>query len=364
MDIKAFQSVLERALSAKMRVAKSRDDAVQRRVDAWYDLKIGHKSWPLAIEQKSSPGPAPAQIKAHQRALQSAFPDVIPILAVPRLSRRERKVLRTAGVNFVDLSGNIAIRSEDLVAAIEGADVSWKDTHRKSRRNPFSKKASMVARTLLEHPSRPWGVREISDEGSISVGYTSEVLQTLVKDGYVAEAAEGFRLSDPVSLLKDWSAAYRWEDNEIHSYVAAFGKHELTVGTFHALRSAGARCLLTLLSAVDREFSFVEHDQVHIYVDKFSNAAKNSIRSRLHAEPVARGGNLHIMRPYYGDAVWYGSVGVNEIGSVSDIQLFLDLIHYPVRGAEAAELLLRKRIAPRLGLNRDQVRSLREGVGL
>jgi hypothetical protein len=49
---------------------------------------------------------------------------------------------------------------------------------------------------------------------------------------------------------------------------------------------------------------------------------------------------------------------------VSDVQLFLDLIHYPVRGPEAADALLTKRLGPRLGLSAPQLRALRDAVGL
>lgn len=50
--------------------------------------------------------------------------------------------------------------------------------------------------------------------------------------------------------------------------------------------------------------------------------------------------------------------------SVSDVQLFLDLIHYPVRGPEAAAALLKQQLGARLELSREQVRTLREGLGL
>jgi hypothetical protein len=273
-------------------------------------------------------------------------------------------LLRHAGVNFVDLSGNVSIRAKGLVASLEGVDLAVEDAPRRSHRNPFSKKASRVARFLLASPSRAWRVRDISREGSISVGYASEVLQALVAKGYVADGSEGFRLIDPVSLLIDWSAAYRWEDNRIRSYAAAFSTRELELEAFHALDSAGARCLVTLLAAVDRFVPYVQHDQLHLYVDGFTSAAQDAVRSRLHPEPVSHGGNLHLMEPYYGDAVWYGAVRHEVVDSVSDVQLFLDLLHYPVRGAEAADVLLRKHLAPRSGLKRAQVSRLREGVGL
>jgi hypothetical protein len=71
-----------------------------------------------------------------------------------------------------------------------------------------------------------------------------------------------------------------------------------------------------------------------------------------------------VVEPYYGDAAWYGAEHVDGMSYVSDVQLFLDLIHYPVRGPEAADALLTKRLGPRLGLSAPQLRALRDAVGL
>jgi hypothetical protein len=364
MDPESFERVLERTLEAELRSTEPRDGGAADFVDGWYDLIISDRHWTVALECKSSPGQAPDQIAARQGALQAKWPNVVTVLAVPRLSRREREMLRDKEVNFVDLSGNASIRGAGLVVDLEGVDRRADHAPRRSGRNPFSKKASLVARVLLAAPARDWRVRDISEEGSLSVGYTSEVLRSLVDRGYVAEKPEGFSLVDPVSLLREWSSAYRWEDNKVRSYVAPFGKEELTAKAIHALESAGARCLLALLSAMDRFVPYVQHDQLHVYVSKFANPAQQAVRGRLHAESVSRGGNLHIMEPYYGKAAWYGSVRQNAFECVSDVQLFLDLVHYPVRGPEAAEVLLRKHIAPRLGLSHEQARTLAEGVGL
>jgi hypothetical protein len=49
-----------------------------------------------------------------------------------------------------------------------------------------------------------------------------------------------------------------------------------------------------------------------------------------------------LIEPYYGPAARYGAVSIDSVWIVSDVQLFLDLVHYPVRGPEAASALLRR----------------------
>jgi hypothetical protein len=355
-----FQQVVENALDCKVTASVRR--GADSSADTWFDVHAGGDTWQLALEHKTSPGRAVGRIRAQQDELRARWPKAVPILAVPRLSRKERQALRDHGVNHMDLAGHVWIRSPGLLVQTEGAPAPL---HRPSKgRNPFSKKASLVSRVLLEHPSVRWRVRELADEASLSLGYASEILQSLVERGYAAETPAGYGLEDPVALLKDWAGSYRWEDNRIHSFVVPLGKAQLVTQACEVLRKEGEGCLLTLLSAVDRLMGLVEHDQVHVYVRELTRDAAVALRSHLHAESVQRGGNLHVVEPYYGDAAWYGAEHVDGMSYVSDVQLFLDLIHYPVRGPEAADALLTKRLGPRLGLSAPQLRALRDAVGL
>ena len=355
-----FQAILESALDCRVRAAGNEPN---RDVDAWLEMHIERDVWRLAVEQKAATGSSLAEVRARHDDLRARQPDVVPILAVPRLSKRERQALRDHHINHMDRAGNIWIRGPGLVVRTEGARPPATQRPTKGR-NPFSKKASLVARVLLAHPSDAWRVRDLADEASLSVGYASEVLRSLVERGYAADTPDGFRLENPVALLMEWAGVYRWDDNEVHSFVVSLGKAELSEKVCGLLRHRGVDFLFTLLSAADRVAKYVDHDQVHLYASSLTRELADALRSELYAEPVERGGNLHILKPYYGDAVWYGAEEMDREPSVSDVQLFLDLVHYPVRGPEAAGALLKQRLGARLKLSREQVHTLREGLGL
>jgi hypothetical protein len=55
-----------------------------------------------------------------------------------------------------------------------------------------------------------------------------------------------------------------------------------------------------------------------------------------------QGANLVLMLPYYKHSVFYDSRIVKKLRVVSDIQLYLDLHGYPIRGLEQAEHLFDK----------------------
>jgi hypothetical protein len=61
---------------------------------------------------------------------------------------------------------------------------------------------------------------------------------------------------------------------------------------------------------------------------------------------VEQGANVILVSPYYRHSVFYDMQKINKLKVVSDIQLYLDLSHYPLRGLEQAEHLYEKRIKP------------------
>lgn len=320
----------------------------------WYEARIGPERRVIIAEVKSAPAKEVDRLKARARRVHRDHPDSVYLVVAPTLSKRAREELRAHHVNHADLRGNIWIHEPGFYVNVEG-DLPSRHVRAGPGPSPFSKKASLVPRTLLELPEQHWGVREMSAETGLAVGYASEVLREMARRGYVVERDGGYGLGDAVRLLQDWSEAYSWGKNEIHSFVAAFGKEELIRLIAKELEPAGDRYALTLLTGSDFVAPHVQHNQVHVYVEE---SARDRIldfaRDRLYAEPVRSGGNLHLLVPYYREAVFHGSRSVEGVPVVSNVQLFLDLVRYPVRGEEAAGALVRKALAPRLGLDREQ----------
>jgi DNA-binding MarR family transcriptional regulator len=364
MDSDAIQRVLELRLDAEVRVVPDGNRAFAKQVDFSYEVLMGEDRRILVVEAKAAVGKAADRLAESQHARRAASPDVVPVVAASRLSAAERADLRAHGVNHMDVRGNIWIRHPGLYVNVEGKLPKTPSRRRRPGPNPFSKKASLVARVLLEDPSRNWGVRELSTEASLSVGYASDVLGRLEDKGYARLEEGRYQLADAAALLRQWCARYRWEDNETYSFVASFEKQELVRAAVAALERAGQEPALTLLSALDRVVPYVSHEQVHMYVADFPPELEEAVREELYAEPVSQGGNLHIQLPYYGEAAFHGCRRAGGVRLVSNVQLFLDLVHYPLRGPEASAVLLRRALGPQLGLTEDAEASLREALGL
>lgn len=282
------------------------------------------------------------------------------LIAAPALSVRVRTELRERRINHVDLSGNVFIREPGWYV--------WLDADRKPppRRlwearpvNPFSKKASLVLRVLLEDPARAWGIREVAAATRLSIGHASDIARELVRRGYARDEEGRILLGNGVAALRDWLGAYHWWKNRVSSFVVPFDYQELGAKLTGAMDAAGVRFALTMLAGADRIAPHVQHGQVHLYVpDAQAAHARQVVQRALFGERVHTGGSLHVMTPYYGDAVFHGVRAVDGMPVVSPVQLFLDLAGFPLRGAEAARMLALGPLRQQLGLDERQIQEL------
>lgn len=283
------------------------------------------------------------------------------LLLAPSLPPRIRERLRAAGINHVDLAGSVFIHEPGFYVSLD-ADrdpPSVLRFHGMRSPNPFSKKASLILRALLEHPSRHWGVRELAGETGLSVGHASGIVRTLVRRGYAAEEGTQLTLRDPVAALRDWMAVYDWTKNARQSFVVPFEHEEVVSRLCGLLETEQATYALTLLAGASFAAPHVQHEQTHVYVaEEDVVRAAELVTTTLYAEPAPTGGNLHLLLPYYREAVFYASRRFGEMTVASPVQLFLDLAEYPLRGAEAARMVARGPLAKQLGLDAAQVRAL------
>ena len=84
------------------------------------------------------------------------------------------------------------------------------------------------------------------------------------------------------------------------------------------------------------------YNEVHIYIQKDEDI--DFFIHRLDLNEADQGANIIFCFPYYKHSIFYGMQKIDSLNIVSDIQLYLDLYKYPIRGMEQAEYLYEKRI--------------------
>lgn len=319
------------------------------------EVAIGHMRLLVKIvEGTSTAGLQDAAELLRQR--QGRHEDAVAILAAPHFSPAKQELLRASNVAFVDYAGNAWISAPGVHVDRRGFANTGKDV--REHRDLFSDKASLVLRTLLK-AELPMGVREIADVVSskgdriqLTPGYVSKVVTELERQGYAARRTEGIVLRHASELLSDWVAACRSRKRpQARAYfIAAPDAESLIPQLADALAALRVDHVFTGhagASLVDRYATF---DVLDVYVQDLDSA--QAALEQLGARRVDRGGNVNLSVPYYRVSAFY-DIQVREtaqasIRVASDIQLYLDLHDYPVRGREQAEHLYERRLRPLL----------------
>lgn len=146
-------------------------------------------------------------------------------------------------------------------------------------------------------------------------------------------------------LLRDWTSAYRGRRRPApQSYsILAPGAEDLLPRVAASFDAAGSDYVFTGhagASLIDRHALF---DVADVYVKDLVDVAP--ALADLGALRVERGGNINISVPYYRASAFYDrQVSKGGMQVASDLQLYLDLYDYPVRGREQAEHLYERRL--------------------
>lgn len=283
-------------------------------------------------------------------AMQHSAHNAPVMLAIPRISPQLHAMLRDKQINHVDLAGTLYLHAPGIRIDVQQR-LFASLIHRPAKQqlvNPFSKRASMVLRVLFEHPAEPLRVTELAAQTGLAAGWASGVADEIVNRGYAKKSAQGIRLADPASALRDWLVAYTWTKNDRVLYVVPYAPDELPRRLGMFFQKPKVEWALTLLSAVQRLVGYVRAEgPVYVYASAEETVLRDALK-KLFAEPSLGEGQFSILTPYYGKAAFFGVQQVNSTPVISDLQLFLDLARFPVRGPEAAEALLRTRLAPKL----------------
>lgn len=328
--------------------------------DMTCDLEIDNRKIRIDVEVKSRWSQA---VIDQLKDLARESEETPWMLVLPKIRRALHERLRERGINHADLVGRLYLHVPGIRIDVDGVTgrplIDQDQTGRERQINPFSKKASLVLRALFEAPREPIRFADLTARTGLASGWVSEVSEALVARGYATSSAHGVRLLDPVSALRDWSAAYDWRRNSRRTFVVPFGYDELADRLSRSFRSQPMDWALTLIAAVQRRVGYVRYEgTIHVYARTADVETLDRALQELYAEESGGDGTLAILEPYYGRAAFYGAEELDGIPVVSDVQLFLDVAHFPVRGAEAAEMLVRKRLAPKLQLQGHEVQGL------
>jgi hypothetical protein len=280
------------------------------------------------------------------KAAAAGMDQAVPVLVAPYLSPERQEICRKEGIGFIDLSGNAYLKFGALY--IERIGFPNRYPVKRQGRSPFSDKASLILRALLKERDRLWGIREMAQEIGLDPGFVSRMAKEIEGRGYAARVSSKLRLRSLDGILDDWVRSYSLKKNRLSGYFCMAANVEDVLDRLRRLEIPGrVRYALSVQAGASLVAPFASFKEVHLYA--MGAEEVEFFEKGLNLNPAERGANLILMKPHYRDSVLFGSRIVAGLRVVSDIQLYLDLHGYPLRGLEQAEHLLRRRIKPELG---------------
>ena len=274
----------------------------------------------------------------------------VPVLAAPYLSPDRQSLCREAGVYFMDLSGNVFIAHGSFY--VERIGLPNKYPEKRQRRYAFSDKASLILREMLKDPKRQWGIRELAEKIGLDPGYVSRMAKSLSESGYAARTGGKLKIRSPKEILDDWVRAYDLKRNEHHRFfILASDVKSILRRLREIYLPHECKYALSVQAGAGLVAPHAVYKEVHLYIS--DQQSIDFFRNALDLKEADQGANLVLMWPYYKHSVFYDSHEVEGLSVVSDIQLYLDLYGYPVRGREQAEHLYDKRLKRLFSGNED-----------
>jgi hypothetical protein len=207
-------------------------------------------------------------------------------------------------------------------------------------KNIFADKASLVLRKMLKDTERRWVVRDFTGPGGVSLGMSQEVLKAMEKKGYIERVKKGPNsyaiLTNKEKLISDWVEEYSFDQNVIDTYYSA---NKNILNKFRKVLKEN-QYALTLHTGANLITSFVRTEEIFIYMNlKEWKKDILDIRQKLDLKELVRGGNIHLIHPFYKNSVFFNTQKIKGYTVVSNLQLYLDLYNFQPRGREQAEHL-------------------------
>ena len=266
---------------------------------------------------------------------------LVPIIIAKYLSPKKREECKKAGVNFLDFSGNVFFRYGEGIH-IERIGFPNKFPELRKGRRPFSDKASLILRAMFKE-EKLWGVRELAKKVNLDASYVSRMFRELERLDYLVKINSKAKLKNKKDVLEDWVHFYDFKKNEEFKYFFLAKEPKEILKKLNNLRIP--KRIIYGLGFHAGAYLVSPHavfNEVHVYVS--NNDSLNFFVENLGLRSVEQGANLVFLFPYYKHSVFYDKRKIENLWIVSDIQLYIDLYKYPLRGIEQAEHLYEKRI--------------------
>lgn len=262
------------------------------------------------------------------------------LLLAPHVRAQQAAVLERAGIDYLDLAGNVHLSAPGLFVHVEGRRPPKAPVSAPGRPQKGWVKTVLALLVRPELIAEPY--RAVAQEAGVSLGTVAACVRDLTIRGILLEDAEGRRVPDRAALLALWVPAYgevlrpRLAERPLQVHVA--DKGEMWARLEHVLGERGLPWALTGADAASQRQTFFRAEDTEIYAPVLAFDERD-VQKALVAQPSARGGNLLVIEPPGPLAM--AEPAAAALPTAPDLLAYAELRYRGTsQSLEAAELLL------------------------
>lgn len=263
------------------------------------------------------------------------------VLVSPYISERTAEICKKNGVGYFDFAGNCWFVGHSVYLSERGNKNPRPEMSRASF--VFERSAvvsSLILRELFADINKVWRLKHLSEKVNCSIGQVSKVMDYLIKNAWAEKTAEGYRISEPELLVKEWSKTYGKKTVSTYSCYSLDNPSVLEGKLSNLKQDMGIDYYLTGFSGGVRYAPVVRYNKVHVYI---APVDMPEAVSYLGLKEVDSGANV-IIFSLENDSYKKDSRIIGEDMVASPLQVYLDSMQMKGRGEEIAKAVLQKEI--------------------
>ncbi len=220
------------------------------------------------------------------------------LLLAPHVRVQQAAILERAGVDYVDLAGNVHLSAPGLFVHVEGKKPRKIPVIAPTRPHKAWVKTVMALLVRPELVTAPY--RTIAEEADVALGTIAKCMNDLTLRNLLGEHKNERVIIDQPALVALWVQAYidalrpRLAERRFH--VRADAKPPLWARLRDVLAKRGQGWALTGADAAQRQDHFFRADETEIYAP-IRLLEDREVQKALIAQPAVRDANLIVIEP-------------------------------------------------------------------
>ncbi|MCD8015150.1 MAG: hypothetical protein LUG99_18645 [Lachnospiraceae bacterium] len=263
------------------------------------------------------------------------------VIVAPYISERSAEICEDNRLGYFDYVGNCWFAAHSIYISERGnKNPAGEQKKQNSYFERSSTVSSLILRELFANYRKVWRLKYLAESAGCSIGQVSKVVSFLVRNAWAEKTVDGYAVSEPEKILREWSIGYGKKTTEAIYCYSLDAIPEIEEKLKKIRQENSIAYYLSGLSGGVRYAPVVRYNKIHVYLSP--EDVRETLRL-LDLKRVDSGANV-IIFPTVDASCLKGSRIIEGDSVVSPVQIYLDCMQLKGRGEEMAEAVLKREI--------------------